>query len=326
MKRTSRMTWRQIILFCVLLLSGCDTNRLTGERGEVVFEYSAEEDYTNFNKPIVTGGELDLYVQPIAAEEDEEPLELLDATTQDPETIDVEGIVANLVVVRGARPGFTFIDVQARGEDGAQLRDRVRMRVDDAHVVRFYPEQAHIDSVEGASERAFHDLFGARVDEGDEDDDADVIVTAPTDSVVEIPWVLYSETGEPLIGHGVYPIEISPPGQVKIEPRASSDYVAFRTPMAEGEYRVTPAPGHRGAAFRLNVYEPTPSGVLSANITRLQQLREHGVFDFALARAARALMAWMLAILLFAMFIRSKRSHIRIFASFLLGWLLGRGR
>ncbi|QDG52158.1 hypothetical protein FIV42_15825 [Persicimonas caeni] len=270
-----------LVLFAAALVAtGCDLNRHTGEHGQIVFEYYSLEDHTNFNKPIIEGGRVELFLYEVG---DEAPLDVIAATSLAPDTAVVDGHVANLVVVHGLAPGRARFEVRAVDEDGEVHVDTLAMRVDRARTIRMYGDDAsvfngasdssdtHIAMAKLAAETHLMDEEDWEDDEDDEDeDDAVQRLTFETGDRVEIPWTRYSATGEPLIGYGAYPIAIDPPNAAKLHDRLTDDD-AFTLFMPEEPqtFEVVPAAGYEGDRLVIEVVEEDIVEETAEHIDRL---------------------------------------------------------
>jgi hypothetical protein len=187
---TSR-AWLVAALALAVLGVACDSDvcRHTGQRGEFVFEYYSEKDTHNFNKPVIVDGFLALYVYRVGTEN---AVDITEATSRQAGVVRVEGHATNRLTIQGVAPGRARIDVRAT-VDGQPSTDTIAIRVDRGARIQFDAAGSWV-----VGERDM------RV-EGDSD-----YLRFPTGARVEIPWTRWSASGEPLVGYGVFPIEMQP--------------------------------------------------------------------------------------------------------------------
>ncbi|MGM0558365.1 MAG: hypothetical protein ACQEVA_18415 [Myxococcota bacterium] len=216
-----------------VLTLGCDSDvcRHTGQQGEFVFEYHSEKDTHNFNKPIIAGGRLILSVYSVG---DEQPIDVIEAHSRAPRVIRVERLVSEEVVLRGVAPGRAEIHVKGVGPDGAIHTDIIAMRVDEAAVIDFDASGAWVTRLAGESD----------------------YLRVPTGSEVEIPWTLWSATGEPLVGSGAIPVVMDPADSADVDSEATDgDKVKLFMPSMPTVFELRPADGFRGDNVVIEVYE-----------------------------------------------------------------------
>jgi hypothetical protein len=242
-----------LILAMVGLFAGCDLNRHTGHHGQLVFEFYSDKDTYNFNKPIIEGGYLDLFLYDVG---EERPTEVQTAVSLDPDIARIEGHVANLVVVQGLAPGRARIEVRAVDEDGLVRPDTIAVRVDKPQTVRFDESHAHV--VNGASTSiGVHGPYDPDEDDEADEDEAEATVVFQTGARVEIPWTRTSANGEPLVGYGVFPVAVAPAGAAKIHDRLTEDdSITLFMPDEPQTFELGPAIGYRGDRLLIEVVEP----------------------------------------------------------------------
>lgn len=230
-------------LIAALAFSGCDINRHTGEHGQLVFEYYSQQDRYNFNKPIIEGGYLDIFLYDIP---EGRPVEVLSATALTPDRGRVEGATENLVVVQGITTGWAKFEVRAIDEDEELRVDVIRMRVDGAHSIHFRPEGARVlDGLSLSKEALSNEALN---------EEKVGYLEVTTGSRVEIPWTRRSAKKEPLVGYGVYPIAIDPPDAAELHDRLTThDTVTLFMPDEPTTFELVPAKGLRGDRLIIEV-------------------------------------------------------------------------
>lgn len=218
--------------------TGCDLNRLTGEQGQLVFEYYFDEDHINFNKPIIEGGYHELFVYDVT---NRERTQIEEARALTPKTAAVEGHVQHLVVVEALRPGIAEFQVRARDSAGQVRLDTLSMRVEPPHSLCFRPEDANAFS-------------GTIVDY---EEVGERILTVTTESRIEIPWTRRAANGEPLLGYGVYPIDVSPSDAARIHDGITdAETFTLMMPDEPTTFEVEPQQQLEGEGFVVEVVEP----------------------------------------------------------------------
>ncbi len=177
-----RLALTRALLLCTLavaalLTSGC-VSKITGNEGNLTFQYAADDDLLDFNKAIAIGAKLDLTVRTAGAEE---AVDLTDATTQKPAVLKVAAFSGHTLTVEGVGEGNTLVEVTAKKADGTTVTDSVNMRAAKAEVLKM----RHYCT----SETTGHYLVNSQA---------------------LLPFELERKNGESVIGYGYYPVSISP--------------------------------------------------------------------------------------------------------------------
>jgi hypothetical protein len=186
-----RVWSRLSLLFAVALLAaGC--SRQTGASEELIFMYESVEDPTNFNKPIATGAELEIFVHDLR---DDRPATVLEARSSDPDIVAVDGSVAHLFGLEARAPGSATIEVRARDRQGTARTDSFTIRVADV-------------------ERTL-------LEHGCHTEEPRPLFLAGTSNVF-VPWSRRSSKNEPLTGYGIFPVEVVPTDAASIRDRSTA--------------------------------------------------------------------------------------------------------
>ncbi len=157
------------------------TSTVTGNEGNLDFTYTADDDVTNFNKPIAVGAKLELKVFETGSRA---TVEVTEAETDDPDVLDVETFSSNRVILVGIGEGETLVEVTATLADGSSVGDSVNMlaTVPDTLELRHPCTQA----------------------------DGSATYLVGTDDV-HINYEMRKGSGQPVIGFGYFPIETTGP-------------------------------------------------------------------------------------------------------------------
>lgn len=177
------------------LFIGC-TSTTTGNEGNLDFSYTADDDVTNFNKPIAVGAKLELKVLETGSRL---PVEVIDAMSDDTDVLDVETFSSNRVILVGAGDGSAAIEVSAEKQDGEVVTDSVNMLSAVPDVLKL----GHTCTAGDALAKYFVDT---------ED--------------VHISFDMEKENGQPVIGYGYFPIEVTGDAELDLD-RGSTDQANF---------------------------------------------------------------------------------------------------
>lgn len=164
-----------VVALSVLALAACDST-LTGNEGNLVFSYDADDDVFDFNKPIAIGAKLNLKVAEVGTQA---AVDVVAAESDDPGIIDVDSFSGDTITLLGVGDGNMLLSVEADGADGTKFTDSVNMNART-------PEVLKLSHTCGADGGAFL-----------------------TGSAVYIPFDMEMTNGQPVIGYGYYPVTSS---------------------------------------------------------------------------------------------------------------------
>lgn len=184
------------------LLTGCES-RLTGNEGNFQFQYPADDRLLDFNKPLAVGARLDMEVVDVGQLR---PVELLAASSADPEIIEVVDFAGHQLTIEGISDGNALLEVEGTTAGGETLTDSVNFnaRVPEVHLLR------HTCGTLGSQGQAY--LTGQRI---------------------WVPFELQMSNGQPVIGYGYYPVSSSGTGTSLDVGASGQQYMAFDTTTAE---------------------------------------------------------------------------------------------
>ena len=154
------------------------SSAVTGNEGNFVFSYAADDNVLDFNKPVAVGARLDLLVSEVGTRA---PVELSDASTDDPGVMEVVEFGGSTFTVEGVGEGNVLVEVAGTTTDGEELTDSVNMNVAVPEVHRL------IHTCDRQAETAAY-LTG-------------------TDVVMEFEFL--RSNGQAIIGYGYYPVTLS---------------------------------------------------------------------------------------------------------------------
>lgn len=159
-------------------------SRITGKEGNLQFAYYGAGDVLDFNKPIAVGANLDLRVTEAPDGADVTVLEV----DFDPEgVLGATEIYGNTIVVEGLDHGRTEIRAEAELLDGEIVEDFIDMRARVA-------TRLEVDHYCTQDRSALY----------------------LTEQEIWLPFSVYDDNDERLIGYGYRPVDFSPPGQVTL--------------------------------------------------------------------------------------------------------------
>lgn len=285
MTRCVRLLSIAIATICCVAIVGCDTNRHAGDDGQLIFEYYSTKDRYNFNKPVIEEGYLDVFAYDIP---ENERVTVEKATSLTPKVARIEGRVANLFVVEGRSSGRAKFEVRARNEEGQLRVDTFALRIDRPTSVHFDPKWA----------TAFSGRIVNRNPIGDEDPQLEVTAG----SRIEIPWTRRSSNGEPLVGYGVYPVEVDPPEAAEIHDDLTEDEsLTLRISDTPQTFDVVPKEGYDGDEITIEIVDHNPldraAGVPTSIVDSALSSVETDLVPYHVQQRTRQVVAYLLRLL-----------------------------
>lgn len=165
------------LLAATALTTGC-VSRLTGNEGNLVFSYVADDSVADFNKPIAIGARLDINVRAAGTND---LVSLESAISEDPTVLDVVAAAGSDMTIEGKGTGNTLLAVKAKLPDGSQVSDSVNLGARKPEKLRLW----HHCSNDGAAPY----LVG---------------------NEVLVPYEMEMANGQPVIGYGYWPVDLAP--------------------------------------------------------------------------------------------------------------------
>ncbi len=184
-----------VVATLALVATGC-VSKVTGNEGNLTFQYPADDSLLDFNKPIAIGAKLDIMVREVGG--NNPTVELSGATSDDPKVLAVRSFQGHTFVLEGIGDGSAMIEVTAKTSDGSIVKDSVNMLSRAAEVLKM----RHYCT----SESLGHYLV---------------------DQDIWIPYDLERKNGQSVIGYGYHPITIAPAAALAIN-QTDKDQVHFR--------------------------------------------------------------------------------------------------
>jgi len=182
----------------VLVLPGC-RSELTGNLGNFVFSYAADDDLNNFNKPVAVGAKLDVQVHEVGAARRE--VDLSAAAFDGDTVLTVATFSGNEITVEGVGDGSALLEVEGTTVSGESLPDEVNMLARVPEVLKL----RHTCDA-GAAANYF------------------------TDQRIWLGFDMEMDNGQPVIGYGYYPATSSDPAALGLEVAAGTQaHMAFQT-------------------------------------------------------------------------------------------------
>lgn len=167
---------------------GCKSE-LTGNEGNLLFSYVADDAITDFNKPIAKGARLDVEVREAG---NRRLVTVTDASSDKPEILDIAQISGNTLVLEGKSDGNVLISVGATLQNGMAVTDSVNMNVRTPEVLKLV-HSCSPSSPEG------HYLV---------------------DDVFWLQFDMSLSNGQPVIGYGYFPITLEPADRLTLDTNA----------------------------------------------------------------------------------------------------------
>lgn len=174
----------KVALAAAVLTTGC-VSRVTGNEGNLVFSYAADDNLLDFNKPIAVGGRIDLAVTEVG---NNKTVSLQTATSDAPKVLEVKASEGSSITLEGVADGNAEISVTARTASAETVSDSVNMTVRAAEVLKL----RHACT----SATTAHYLVG---------------------NLALLPFELERSNGQAVIGYGYYPVSISPDKAMTLE-------------------------------------------------------------------------------------------------------------
>lgn len=205
---------RKILLAAVALplaLTVACESRTTGNEGNFVFSYDADDDVRNFNKPIAVGASLDLEVRSVG--DGEPPVELSAAAPaeEDAEFLEVTAFAGHEITVKGLAEGEPLLEVTGTDTEGEELSDSVNLlvRIPEVLKLRHTCDNDANSAAYLVNRRAW------------------------------LPFDLEMENEQPVIGYGYYPATSSDPEALTISTADSNQtHIALDMGNTAGSYTV----------------------------------------------------------------------------------------
>lgn len=189
-----------VVVLAGLFLGGC-LSKATGHEGALTFAYAASVEVENFVKPIAPGAKLDVVA---LANGTEDELPITKAVSTAPSVLVVEEVRGLTVVLRGVAPGVADVEISAKDAAGNVLVDRMFFQV-----------------AKPAHHALRHDCT----------EEKDAVYVKGED--VDLVHGLATRDHRPVIGRGVVPVTVDPPGALDLvaAPQAAGFY-RYRAPSA----------------------------------------------------------------------------------------------
>ena len=167
-----------------LTAPGC-VSRVTGNEGNLVFSYGADDNLLDFNKPIAVGARIDLTVTEVG---NNKTVTLQTATSDAPKILEVAATEGSRITLQSVADGSAEIAVTARIASGETVTDSVNMLAKTAEVLKL----RHACT----SATKAHYLVG---------------------NLALLPFELERSNGQAVIGYGYYPVTITPAAAMTLE-------------------------------------------------------------------------------------------------------------
>jgi hypothetical protein len=196
------------LVLLVAALTGCNS-RLTGNEGNFVFSYPADDDPTNFNKPVAVGAKLDLKVTDTG--QPARPIDVTAAAFDDEAVLAVDSFSGDSITIVGMGDGTALLEVEGTTADGEDLTDSVNMISRVPEVLKIWHTCA----------------------EGD-------VANYFTGQKVWLGFDMEMSNGQPVIGYGYYPVDAAPGASFTLDAADSTQrHIAFVAGGSAGSVTLT---------------------------------------------------------------------------------------
>ncbi|MBH25909.1 MAG: hypothetical protein CMH57_15995 [Myxococcales bacterium] len=211
MKKAQRVTLfiaqAGLLTTALLAWTGCNS-QLTGNEGNLTFQYAADDDVNNFNKPVAVGAKLDVKVLEVG---NNRSATLTAASTSDPNVLDVASFAGDTMVLEGKGAGNTLVEVAATTSGGTAVTDSVNMSAAVPDVLKL-----RHTCTEG--DRALY-LVGQEL--------------------AFIGFDMERSNGQPVIGYGYYPVSAEPAEGATVITEGHKDQIFIRLSLSDTKGDVT---------------------------------------------------------------------------------------
>ncbi len=206
MRNQLKWTAPAILVFAL----GCQS-QLTGNEGNLVFSYTADDNIGDFNKPIAVGALLEVRVTEAGTRRG---VTIDEVMTDDGEVLAVESFSSDRFIIRGAGDGNTLVEVNATGPDGEVVTDSVNMRASTAAALEMW------HTCQDQATRSAQYLAGA--------------------TEVLMPYDMKNDRSENVIGYGIVPWSQEPVDSLAINGTSKDQaYIHVDIPSTTGTITLT---------------------------------------------------------------------------------------
>lgn len=178
------------LLALTVFATACQS-QITGNEGNLVFSYTADDVVSDFNKPIAVGAKLDLRVREAGTNL---PATINSAISDDGDVLAVGTFSSNQLTLEAKGEGNVLIEVEAAVAGKDAVTDSVNMR---------------------AAEATRHELRHTCVD-------ASMYIANSTD--VFVFYDLFTANNEPAIGYGLFPLTLEPSAGATLDRTSTSQF------------------------------------------------------------------------------------------------------
>lgn len=178
------------LLALAVFTTACQS-QITGNEGNLVFSYTADDVVSDFNKPIAVGAKLDLRVREAGTNL---PATINSAISDDGDVLAVGSFSSNQLTLEAKGEGNVLIEVEAAVAGKDAVTDSVNMR---------------------AAEATRHELRHTCAD-------ASVYIANSTD--VFVFYDLFTANNEPAIGYGLFPLTLEPSTGATLDQTSTSQF------------------------------------------------------------------------------------------------------
>ncbi len=212
---------RTFAVLALAVAAGCQS-RLTGNEGNLVFSYPADDDVVDFNKPVAVNAFLDLQVWEVGTNLQ---VTVDEASFDDPAVLEVMSVSGQTVTIHGEGDGAALLSVEVTTRDDEPLTDSVNMLARAPEVHRL----GHTCATGGT---------------------AAYLVS----NHVYVPYEFEMANGQSVIGYGWYPVEAQADAVSLDDDDSGQQFMAFDVGTAAATE--TLVSGVDGTAITMEIVEP----------------------------------------------------------------------
>lgn len=205
-----KMNWTYLGLSLVAASTftmGCES-QLTGNEGNLLFSYTADDNVADFNKPIAIGAKLELTVKEAGTRQ---AVDVQEAKSDDDAVLKVASFAGDRIVLEAVNDGAAMIEVEAKTASGEVVPDSVNMLAATPEVLKLHHTCLPADDPTGYYQAGATNIL--------------------------IPYDMERSNGQSVIGYGLFPFTQEPADALAVD-QTSKDQAFFHFDLPAGAQTV----------------------------------------------------------------------------------------